>query len=59
MGKAGEKQKRKPKIKDKQQSERFREAARALGADEDSGAMDKIVQQMARTKPATPEESDH
>lgn len=51
MGKAGEKQKRRPKIKDKKQSERFKEAARALGADENSDAFDRIVAQMARTKP--------
>jgi hypothetical protein len=51
MGKAGEKQKRRPKIKDAKQSERFKEAARLLGADEDSGAFDRVVDQMARTKP--------
>ena len=48
MGKAGEKQKRTPKIKDKKQSERFKEAARELGADEDSGALDRIVKEMAK-----------
>ena len=48
MGKAGEKQKRIPKIKDKKQSERFKEAARELGADEDSDALDRIVKHMAR-----------
>lgn len=47
MGKAGEKQKRRPKIKDKKQSERFKEAARQLGADESSDAFDRIVKQMA------------
>jgi hypothetical protein len=47
MGKAGEKQKRIPKIKDKKQSERFKEAARELGADEDSGALDRIVREIA------------
>ena len=36
MGKVGEKQKRTPKIKDAKQSERFKETARRLGAD-DSG----------------------
>jgi hypothetical protein len=45
-----EKQKRTPKIKDKKQSERFREAARELGADESSDAFDRIVDEM--TKPA-------
>jgi hypothetical protein len=53
MGKVGEKQKRTPKIKDKKQSERFREAARELGADDDDkDALDRIVKQMASTKPA-------
>jgi hypothetical protein len=51
MGKAGEKQKRIPKIKDTKQSERFKEAARELGADNESDALDRIVQQMAATKP--------
>lgn len=55
MGKAGIKQKRRPKIKDKKQSERFKEAARALGADDDSGALDLIVTEMARTAPAKAE----
>jgi hypothetical protein len=52
MGKVGEKQKRTPKIKDKKQSERFKEAARELGADDDGGALDRIVGEMARKKPA-------
>lgn len=34
MGKAGTKQKRKPKLTDKKQSERFKEIARNLRADE-------------------------
>jgi hypothetical protein len=50
MGRKGEKQKRRPKIKDKKQSERFKEAARELGADEDSDAFDKILKEMAVTK---------
>jgi hypothetical protein len=54
MGKAGTKQKRRPKIKDKKQSERFKEAARALGADQDSDQFDRLVEQMARTKPPAP-----
>jgi hypothetical protein len=52
MGKAGEKQKRRPKLKDKKQSERFKEAARQIGADESSDALERIVTQMARQKPA-------
>ena len=51
MGKVGEKQKRTPKIKDKKQSERFKEAARELGADQESDALDRIVKQLAREKP--------
>jgi hypothetical protein len=48
MGKAGEKQKRKPKISDKKQSERFKETAREIGADESSSAFDRIIEQMGR-----------
>jgi hypothetical protein len=51
MGKAGEKQKRRPKFKDKKQSERFKETAQEIGADESSDAFDRIVEEMARTKP--------
>ena len=51
MGKRGEKQRRKPKLKDKRQSERFKETARQIGAAEGSDAFERIVQQMARTKP--------
>jgi hypothetical protein len=50
MGKVGEKQKRTPKIKDAKQSERFKEAARELGADNDSDALDRIVKHMAKGK---------
>jgi hypothetical protein len=48
MGKAGEKQKRRPKIKDKKQSERFKEAARELGADETTDTFDRVLAEMAR-----------
>ena len=48
MGKAGEKQKRKPKIKDKRQSERFKETAREVGADQLAVAFDQIVAQLGR-----------
>jgi hypothetical protein len=37
-----------PKITDKQQSERFKEAARKLGADQSADAFDRIVEEMAR-----------
>jgi hypothetical protein len=53
MGKAGEKQKRRSKIKGKKQSERFKDTARQLGADETGDAFDRIIEQMARTKPDT------
>jgi hypothetical protein len=53
MGKVGEKQKRTPKIKDKKQSERFKEAARELGADESSDAFERVVKEMAKPKGAT------
>lgn len=51
MGKAGEKQKRLPKIKDAKQSERFKEAARELGADQEIDALDRVVREIAKPKP--------
>lgn len=51
MGKIGEKQKKKPKISDKKQSERFKETAREIGADEASDAFDRIVGEMSRADP--------
>ena len=48
MEKAGEKQKKKPEIKDKQQSEGFKETARQVGADNPSDAFDKIIGEMGR-----------
>jgi hypothetical protein len=48
MGKAGEKQKRRPKLKDKKQSERFKEAARELGADRPTEAFERILGEMTR-----------
>jgi hypothetical protein len=51
MGKpAGGKQKRTPKIKDKKQSERFKEAARELGAEESGDAFERLVEEMAKPK---------
>lgn len=47
----GVKQKRRPKIKDKKQSARFIEAARELGATEDSSAFEQIVKELASQKP--------
>jgi hypothetical protein len=54
MGKLGEKQKRKPKISDKKQSERFKATAREIGADESADAFDSVIKQMVQTnKPTT------
>jgi hypothetical protein len=58
MGKAGEKQRRKPKISDKRQSERFKETAREVGADESSDAFDRIVGEMGRRKSENDETAD-
>jgi hypothetical protein len=58
MTKAGAKQKRKPKIKDKKQSERFKETAREVGADEATDAFGRIVSQLARIKPRKRTEGD-
>jgi hypothetical protein len=52
MGKAGEKQKKRPKLTDKKQSERFREAAREFGADKTSDAFNRVLDQLAPPKKA-------
>jgi hypothetical protein len=52
MTKPGEKQKKKPKLKDKKQSERFKKMAVEVGADEPADAFDEIIATMARPKPA-------
>jgi len=46
MGKLGEKQKRKPKEKDKRQYERFVETARSLGLDENPKALDRSFRKL-------------
>jgi hypothetical protein len=51
MGKLGEKQKRRPKISDKKQSERFKEAARELGADQESDVFSQLVTEVAKQQP--------
>ena len=51
MTKPGEKQKRKPKIKDKRQSERFKETARELGADQESDVFARLVTELAKQPP--------
>jgi hypothetical protein len=58
MGKIGEKQKRKPKISDKKQSERFKEAAREVGADQPSDAFDAIVGVLGQRKPPAKSDGD-
>ena len=50
MGKAGEKQKRTPKFADKKQSERFKETARGIGAEESSDAFDRVLGKLAPPK---------
>jgi hypothetical protein len=56
MGKAGEKQKRTPKITDKRQSERFKEIARELGADQPSEAFDQLISKLVPPKNKQPKE---
>jgi hypothetical protein len=51
MGKRGEKQKRTPKIKDKRQSERFKETARQIGADKESDVFALLVSEVAKLPP--------
>ncbi len=52
MGKAGERQKRRPRLKDKKQSERFKEAARLLGADDVSDdQIERIMKALVDMKP--------
>jgi hypothetical protein len=47
MGKAGTKQKRKPKEKDKRQYERFVETARKLGIDESEETFERTFKKLA------------
>jgi hypothetical protein len=53
------KKKAKPKLTDKEQSERFKEAARELGVDETGNtfeeAFDRIARSLGAKKPAEPE----
>ena len=50
MGVKGEKQKRTPKIKDAKQSERFKEAARELGADGANEKFDSLLTELTKRK---------
>jgi len=54
MGKRGEKQKKKPKIKDKKQSERFKKTAREVGADKPSEGFDLVLKMMGNPEPSKP-----
>lgn len=49
MGKAGEKQKKKPKLTDKKQSERFKQTAREIGADQETEDASRVLDQMLGT----------
>jgi hypothetical protein len=53
MGKAGETQKKKPKIKDKRQSERFKETAGQVGADQELDLFAWLITELA-TQPPEP-----
>jgi hypothetical protein len=50
MGKAGEKQKRTPKMKDKREYERFVETARKLGCDESEEAFERSFEKIVPPK---------
>jgi hypothetical protein len=50
MGKAGEKQKRRPKFKDKKQSERFKETAREIGADQTTDLFERTMSVLAPSR---------
>jgi len=52
MGKAGEKQKRTPKITNKRQYERFVKTARELGVDESEEAFDRAFREIVPPKVA-------
>jgi hypothetical protein len=53
MAKAGtpKKKKAKPKLTDKEQSERFKETARELGADQESNTFTRLVTELAKQAP--------
>jgi hypothetical protein len=55
MGKVGEKQKRTPKMKDKQEYERFVETARKLGCDESEGALERAFGSIDPSKTKLPQ----
>jgi hypothetical protein len=53
MAKAGTPKKKpaKPKLSDKEQSERFKETARELGVDESGEQFDRAFSKIAKSKP--------
>ena len=53
MAKAGapKKKKAKPKLTDKEQSERFKKTARELGVDESGRAFEKALKKLVQPKP--------
>ena len=50
MGKADAKQKRRPEKTDKKESERFKETARALGADESPENFERVFEKLVPPK---------
>lgn len=54
MGKAGQKQKKRPKLTDKRQSERFKETAREVGADQSVEAFDAMFRKIVPAKKPPP-----
>jgi hypothetical protein len=54
MGKAGEKQKRTPKTKDKREYERFQQTAHELGCDESEGALERAFGKIDPSKRRPP-----
>jgi hypothetical protein len=59
MGNRGEKQKKKPKFTDKKQSERFKETAREVGADEGTTKdAERVLDQMLGVNHPTSEPSE-
>jgi hypothetical protein len=53
MGKAGEKQKRKPKMTDAREYERFVETARKLGCDESEEAFERTFEKIVPPRRAS------
>ncbi|HML07753.1 MAG TPA: hypothetical protein VK430_06445 [Xanthobacteraceae bacterium] len=59
MGRKGEKQKRKPKLKDKRQSERFRRMAEKVEATQPSNFFDRVIGELGRQIRERKEDSDN